>query len=58
MDIKYYFILSGVKETVPRWETCIKTLQKYMGRGLEAILENSNGEREKKKKVVSFFFLK
>ncbi|XP_073969478.1 endothelin-converting enzyme 1-like isoform X2 [Rhodnius prolixus] len=54
--LEFHKHLYGVKETVPRWETCIKTLQKYMGRGLEAILENSNGEREKKKKVAADLF--
>ncbi|KAK9501218.1 hypothetical protein O3M35_011973 [Rhynocoris fuscipes] len=48
--------LYGVREPLPRWEFCIKTLQKFMGRGLEAISEKSNNDVEKKRKVVTDIF--
>ncbi|KAL1137607.1 hypothetical protein AAG570_009303 [Ranatra chinensis] len=48
--------LYGFREPMPRWEVCIETLQKFMGFGLEALIENSHRENDRKCKVVYDMF--
>lgn len=50
--IKIRFI-SGTKDVTPRWEMCVDTLQKFVGYGMEAMLEMRISDAETKRKVVS-----
>ncbi|GLH02073.1 Protein gone early [Gryllus bimaculatus] len=58
IEMTYHRVLTGAQVPAERWETCITTLEKYMGLALAALVEQSshNAERDATIKQINQMF--